>query len=420
MEIRILAPLSLAIASAGFVATLFFRDTFVIGILRSFFEAAMVGGLADWFAVVALFDHPLGLPIPHTAILRTKRKKLEQSLLTMLEKLLPKEDIEAKIRKFNLVDRTIRFWNNKEKRRWLLGGLRRLLIRLVQQLDAAEIAKALTSLIQGISIQRVPVLSKQLSIYLVANRKNVNCIPEKALVGCVNAVNQFCNKQESTEKIEKLLTETLDKKTIFRVAKMAGIPASQFAAKQLAEWLISWLRTESELELQGNRINKLREFYTMLYRNLANELNDPASQISRGIDGFWLNWITGSNSQNVLARHLEQYRADLLEDLEEFESKFIAHISSTVDEFIVRLLQDRSFRTQVETWLNDKIPKIVTTLHATAKMYIKDKLADYSDNELISIIKKNVGRDLQYIRLNGALIGGLVGVSLHCIRGMIH
>jgi uncharacterized membrane-anchored protein YjiN (DUF445 family) len=418
MEIRLLAPLSLAIASVGFIATLCLRDSFAIGILRSFFEAAMVGGLADWFAVVALFDHPLKVPIPHTAILRTKRKQLEESVLKMLEKLLPSEDIVAKIRELNLLDRGIEFWTNKEKRNWFLREIRNILIRLIQQLNAAELAKVLTSMIQALAIQKIPALSKRISIYLVANYKETDCIPEKAFVLCVQSLHQFSRNHESSKQIETLLTELLDQKTIFRISKLVGIPASQFAARQLGEWLISWLRTETDLE-QQHEANKLREFYKMLYKNLANELNDPSSQVSVGLDQLWDNWLSGSQARNILAGYLEQWQSDLLEDLEEVESKFMTYIVSTVDDFVARLQEDRSFWSQVQTWLNENIPKVIVTVHAAAKEYVKDKLASYGDDELISIIKEHVGGDLQWIRLNGALVGGLVGLFLHLIRVLI-
>lgn len=419
MEIRLLAPLSLAIASAGFLATLFLPHSFVTGILRSFFEAAMVGGLADWFAVVALFDHPLGLPIPHTAILITKRKQLEKSVVNMLDKLLPKEDVIVEIRDLKLVDKAIKYWNNGEKRDKLLKELPEILMSVLRQVNTDELAKWLVAAIRALATQKVPILSKQVFRYLVANWQKPNSLPERAFANLVIKVNQFCKGDESSKIIERLLVEWLSENTLFRIANLVGIPASQFTSRKLAQMLIAKLDAETELALRGEP-NKLREFYKMIYRNVTNELKNPGSQTSSALNALWDDWISSPRYRTILGEHLEQYRLDLLDDLGDSDSQFMVRISSALGEFMARLQKDETLQTEIQNWLNDNIPKIVDGLHQAVKQYVERKLSKYKDEEFISTIKQNVGNDLQYIRLNGALIGGLVGLCLHLVKVMIH
>src|SRR5690242_532014 len=98
-EVKYIATVSLGVMGAGFLATLPASSTLWGGLLQGGFEAGVVGGLADWFAVSALFRHPLGMPIPHTALLPNNREKMTKALVSMVEnELLSKETIRARLR----------------------------------------------------------------------------------------------------------------------------------------------------------------------------------------------------------------------------------------------------------------------------------------------------------------------------------
>src|SRR3954451_8655861 len=98
-----LAMISLAIMGVGFVATMPFGDSIWGRLLQGGFEAGLVGGLADWFAVTALFRHPLGIPIPHTALLPKNRDRMMKAIVSMLENdWLTKESIQGKIQQIKI------------------------------------------------------------------------------------------------------------------------------------------------------------------------------------------------------------------------------------------------------------------------------------------------------------------------------
>lgn len=104
MRSKNLATMSLAFMACGFLITLFLPENLAVILLRGGFEAGLVGGIADWFAVTALFRHPMGLRIPHTSLLLKNRDKIIQSLITAMEtELLNKESIENKLRKFGFI-----------------------------------------------------------------------------------------------------------------------------------------------------------------------------------------------------------------------------------------------------------------------------------------------------------------------------
>lgn len=103
MKSRYLAGTSLAVMGAGFLITLILPQNLGVRLLQGGFEAGLVGGFADWFAVTALFRHPMGIPIPHTSLLLKNRDKIVNSLISALEtELLNKESITKRLRKMKL------------------------------------------------------------------------------------------------------------------------------------------------------------------------------------------------------------------------------------------------------------------------------------------------------------------------------
>ena len=105
---RKIARYSLIIMGVGFIATVPFQGSIWVELLHGGFEAGLVGGLADWFAVTALFRHPLGIPIPHTALLPNNRKRMTNGLVSMLKNdWLSKESIQGKIKQIPLTEKLI-------------------------------------------------------------------------------------------------------------------------------------------------------------------------------------------------------------------------------------------------------------------------------------------------------------------------
>ena len=104
MKSRYIAGISLAVMGAGFITTRWWLpDNAWTHLLESGFEAGLVGGIADWFAVTALFRHPMGIPIPHTSLLLKNRRKIEGSLISAMEnELLNKDSITRKLSGFQL------------------------------------------------------------------------------------------------------------------------------------------------------------------------------------------------------------------------------------------------------------------------------------------------------------------------------
>src|SRR3954451_21440784 len=136
-----LAKISLAVMGIGFVATFPFQNSLWGTILQGGFEAGLVGGLADWFAVTALFRHPLGLPIPHTALLPKNRKRIIAAIISMLENdWLTKESIRKKVSSIPFTEKLFNIAEKALTGQPVRNGMIKLIEHFLQSVDSKKLA----------------------------------------------------------------------------------------------------------------------------------------------------------------------------------------------------------------------------------------------------------------------------------------
>ena len=154
MKTRYLAGTSLAVMGAGFLITLFLPQNIAVRLLQGGFEAGLVGGFADWFAVTALFRHPMGIPIPHTSLLLKNRNKIVNSLISALEtELLNKESITKRLRQVKLFkglsSGVLKLISRKENRLKLIGTVSDVVRQIPLEQMTPQVQKALVNLLQS-------------------------------------------------------------------------------------------------------------------------------------------------------------------------------------------------------------------------------------------------------------------------------
>lgn len=362
--------------------------------VHAFAEAGMVGALADWFAVVALFRHPLGLPIPHTAIIPRRKDEIGHSLARFVaEHFLHPDVVRSKLEKSamsahivvwlkaedgkqRLVDAIIRFL------RWGVGAwrednVRAFLRRLsVQQLQRAEMGPLLSRMLEWLVHDgRHQALLTQVLRYAVvilhdhreAIRGNVQKESPWWLPGFVD--DRIV--QQMLERIENLLFQ------------MALDPDHAMRAefdRMLSHW-IKELRSSPQLQ---RRINEIKQ----------NALDNEALQDY--LYRIWTDLVAGidrdiASEDSIISSELNRVIGDLAQNLE----------------------NDPAMQASIDRWLIDSAVVLVAdNRHAIASL-ISDTVAGWDAQETTERVELAIGSDLQFIRINGTLVGGLVGVLLH-------
>lgn len=367
------------------------------GFVRAFAEAAMVGGLADWFAVTALFRHPLGLPIPHTAIIPRNKDRIGDTLALFLrDNFLTASVVAQRMRRLDVAAALGRWLTTPRDAGTVGAAARRLFGEIIATLAddrlGAMVRTAITGRLRAIDV--APLLGQMLDAAIDADRH----VPMlDATIGWADralAANDALIRQIIHDRSGKILRwtgldETLADAILDGLSKMlremAADPAHPLRLRA-EEGLASLARDLREKPEMRAQVALLRD---ELIANPA--VGDWLERLWASLRGKMLDALSGPDlvAEGRLGEMARQLGTTLLED---------ARLRQTLNRFARRSLVGLVAR------YGDGIVTLVSeTVHRWDARTVTDRL------------EGAVGRDLQYIRINGTLVGGLVGLTLHLI-----
>lgn len=382
----------------------------VWGWLGAFAEAATVGALADWFAVTALFRHPLGLPIAHTAIIPRNRQRLADALAQFVrDKFLDKEVLLQRMAAYNLAHKLGVFLAQpghltrltQQMREWLATTVAALdqpeleqeLLQFVrkhlQQWDAAPTAAQLMQFLTlGDQHQRVLNAALEKIAEWIGTPTIRQLIAERMVVMARQQYPKLVwmtDKFDYTEDLAAKLAGQLAQSLVDEVQTVLATPEHplrQHYAAEISGWM-QRLQTDPDLQAQ------VQQFKNQL-------LNHPALQ-----DYVQRLWQRG--------RHWLQH--DLRSDDSVLATGFMRYATALSE----RLQHNPAWQNALNSQLQVLAWHLADHLRVVAPEHIRRTMQAWDDKDLVNEIERHVGRDLQFIRLNGTIIGGLIGVLIYAI-----
>src|SRR5271166_1747581 len=365
--------------------------------LGAFAEAAMIGGLADWYAVVALFRRPLGLPIPHTAIIPSNQQRIAEKLGEFIkEEFLDAAPVEVKL---NQTDFASFFseWLDDRKRS---GDLARFMLRLMPEAIAAAESSGLKSFVarraqaQLQSIDFTPLAAGALRTFVQDGGH------QRLLDDVMAAVHEVLNKPETLAAIREKIRAELP--TLLKFYR-----ADAYLMKKVAASAASFfedVRTNPEHPLRGEidrlavslivRLETEPAVAAQLAEVERNLLSRP--EVGELAERLWSNVkIFIERSARAETSTLQRRLAELLREVG------------------AQLAADPEMRAEINRGCVTAASKLIAEHKSEVSTFIADQVKGWNMGQLINVIELNVGRDLQYIRFNGTLIGGLAGLLLH-------
>src|SRR4051794_36351715 len=193
-----IARVSLIIMGVGFMATLPFQDSFWMNLLQGGFEAGLFGGLADWFAVTALFRHPLGLPIPHTALLPNNRKRMTNGLVSMLKNdWLSKESIQEKVKHIAFTEKLIVIFVKQTQ----TDTFRRVLIKLIKQMISYIEMEKITPFVKKQLVSTLSNIEMSNILQLVSSQLLHEQMDQKALDHILKKTETWLKKEHTSHQL---------------------------------------------------------------------------------------------------------------------------------------------------------------------------------------------------------------------------
>jgi len=410
-----LAAALLVAALAGLALAVWQGGQGAWGWLQAFCEASAIGAIADWFAVVALFRHPLGLPLPHTAIIPRGKARVADGLASFVrDHFLEPQALVAKLGVFDPAARLadwlaeparVREWVD-QGRRWASKAvglfdddrMRRATLELViaqarRWNSAATAAEVLTMLTQG---------GRHHELLDAGLQKVAGFLAEDEVKARVSALMVRHARKEWPKVVGMV-------ELVTPVARMADGLAGKLSASVLGELRDVLAQPEHPVRLRYEQwlaefIERLRHdegLAAAFERVKERMISDPAVLEYAG--SVW----------NDLKRLLQ---ADLADE----SSTLGDHIAQAILDVGDRLRHDTGLRAALNEHLLSAAGQLATTLRVGVTSHIAQTIKDWDDRQLVDELELSVGKDLQYIRINGAVVGGVAGLALHALRLALH
>ncbi|ANC77613.1 hypothetical protein ABE65_012730 [Fictibacillus phosphorivorans] len=407
------AKISLGIMGGGFLATFPFQDSIAGQVLQGGFEAGLVGGLADWFAVTALFRHPLGLPIPHTALLPKNRNRMLKAIINMLENdWLTKESIQNKIKDMNISAKAVEELEQRLDSSSFHKGVQSLVIHLLNEIDPEKLSPVLEKELKGYlqSVEIEPVLDKMVNEVLKRE------LDEKALDYVLVETEKWLRKEDTKNKIGTLAKQLLDNTKADGFMKMAIQSFSQMInAEKLGNMLQPFFLKRIVLLQEANNPYR-KAVLDKIHSEIKNvkERRELIAELGEWKNTIVEEWNPTDQLSSILVKTKEKF-IKLAED----EDWINRHIITILKNQIQALKEDSSRMMKIEGWIQNQLSLMVEKYHAKIGQLVKENLEKLDNETLINIIENNVGKDLQWIRVNGAICGFLIGIVLTSFKMVV-
>jgi uncharacterized membrane-anchored protein YjiN (DUF445 family) len=403
---RHLATISLTVMGIGFLATLPFQDSLWGTILQGGFEAGLVGGLADWFAVSALFRHPLGLPIPHTALLPKNRKRLTSGIINMLENdWLTKESIREKISSIPFTTKLFEIAEKEVASEAVKTNIINVIQHLLHSVDSKKLAPIIEKELKSI-ISRV-----EISHYLplIIDRLSIRKYDEKTLDFILNEVDEWSQKESTKDNLGRLAVDAIEN------IKVDGF--MQFALKSFTN-IVNEDKLGSIIQnLIQKGVSSYKDPFNQNRQTLLFHINTKLQSIKS--DEGLLQELNTLKEQISSEWEPEEKIIHFLEELKHKASEYIqnpqffeGYLLPQIRYAITTLKEDEEKVASMELWIKKQISIFVEKNHSKVGKLVEENLDKLDTETLIDMVETNVGKDLQWIRVNGAVCGFLIGLVL--------
>ncbi len=370
--------------------------------LAAFAEAAMVGAIADWFAVEALFRHPFGLPIPHTAIIPKNKERIGANLANFIcNTFLSTPQMLARLKAF---DPASHFANWLAQPAHALSLSERAVAAMRYALTAFDDERARTFLGQAAS-----AALERLDFARFSGQALDALTEDGRHQALLDDVLQQVAQWVGTEAMQEHITDAIARE----VKALRYVGLDQVTARVATRKIVNAVaHTIHDVAQQPEHSLRLR--FDAFMREFIDRLqNDPVLRLR--IERIRADLLAHPTLSEYLHGLWDQLLGWLHDDLGHGDSDIGRRIVALTTTLGERLLADEPMR----HWINEQIttgaPPAIERYREDIRRYIEERVTQWDTDEMTRELERNIGRDLQFIRVNGTLVGGLVGLGIHAV-----
>ncbi|NJD04544.1 MAG: DUF445 domain-containing protein [Ruminiclostridium sp.] len=408
---RYIASIILFLVTAGFFISGIFSHTFAGRLLSALFGASMIGGIADWFGITALFRKPLGIPF-RTEIIPRNRQKLYDSLVYMVEKeLLTKEALKSKLDRFDISEKLIHYLEDQGGKHDLAVLVNKIVTDMLDRVDPNQAGTFLEKLINdnssGLDFFKL--------FQTAAEWLSKNATDEKVIPMAVDKVKDFILFPGFGTLVYRIIQDIFD--------KLESNAEKETAGKRLFFKFVLTLADFSDMspsKLSSRLLTEALEYF--------NSLKDPQSDQRKGFEKWLERNVAEFRSNPALQENVRQKSIDLLKKVS-LSSVFTSHVypyfkgedqflklQSFIEGLVEKLASDfkqnPSDQAVLDAYIKNALIQLIEENHEVIGRMVRSKLDKFSTGMLVEMIEEKAGNDLQIIRINGSVVGGLTGLVI--------
>ena len=404
-----IARYSLIIMGLGYIATTPFEGSLWVNLLNGGFEAGLVGGLADWFAVTALFRHPLGIPIPHTALLPNNRKRMTNALVSTLKNdWLSKESIQEKVKHVPFTEKMIAFM----KKQLQTGSFRKVLINLIKKMIGYIEIEKITPFIKEQIISTLSTVEMRKLLQLISSQVLNEKFDQKVLDHILKKADTWLNKEQTSQRLGTVSMNVInnieaDGMLQFALKSIQSLLSEEKLGNIVQNLLLSVIKS---LQREGE---PNREALVLYIQKEIQGMSDN-KQLVEGVEKWKKHLLSQWNPDQTITEALQQLQQktiDLVDDKDFIDTYLIPLMNHLID-----IVQENN--NHIDHWIQKQIIVLVENNHSKIGNLVQENLDKLDTETLVDMMENKIGKDLQWIRVNGAVCGFIIGIFLTGVQAL--
>ena len=371
-------------------------------------EAAMIGAIADWFAVVALFHHPLNLRfIPHTAIIPRNKARIAGGLADFIQQnFLSPAAIVERIERLRPAQTLCRWLLKPANAQTLAGYASRLLAFGLGALDDERVHRFLVQTLAA-TLQRADVAAAAAQLLdVLTEDKRHHALLEEALAG----LDELLAREDTRRFIAAEIAHNAPLLKMF--SDLFHLKLDEKAALRIVEVAVRKIS-----EVRRDRDHELRQrFDAFVARFIGRLKEDEATR--RTVFRIRDEALASPALAGYVAGLWQELRAWLEADLERRPSTVHGKLAGMVQEFGHKLERDAEIQQWLDAQILAAVPALVEEHRAAIGRFIEDQINGWQEKKLVDELERHIGPDLQYIRINGTVVGALAGLLIAALTAL--
>jgi uncharacterized membrane-anchored protein YjiN (DUF445 family) len=389
--------LFVAVTIIFIIASFFYQQYPWVGFIRAFAEAAMIGALADWFAVTALFRHPLGIPIPHTAIIPARKDRIADSFGRFVtNNFLDPDKIVVRLRGQDVTGRLAHWLSRPDRSAMVADAAAELLAGTLQVVDDADvnamIERGLVDRVRALPV--TPALGKALGSFADDERQR------RVFYGLVQVLSRWFEENQGTIRS--------------RIAGELPRWLAPFNLEQRIYEKMFEVVNKTISELKANPDHPLYKQFAASVDKFIVDLQEAPELRERG-EALKEELLAHPIVREAAASVWLDLKAALLRQTADPTSALHISIQQGLLRLGTALENDPTWRAKVDGWVEAVARFIVRRYGPTLGSFMAQTIRDWDAEATSRRIELQIGRDLQYIRINGTIVGGLAGLVIYSI-----